>query len=116
MIGDRHDHAGPRIPYTGYEGADNPMSKNKSDEPRDEFDRVAIPEFLARPLERLAGRPSAGTPTGRAPGVGQPGAEADADNPDEAAPVRRTWWSGYKGKLLIYGVGTLVMVFLQSRG
>jgi len=100
------------------------MSKNKSDEPRDEFDRIQIPEFLARPFERLGGRPNVGAPTRSGP---QPrpdqGRDADGlpdagapDDSDSTEPVQRQWWTGYKGKLLLYGAGTLVMVFLQSRG
>lgn len=97
------------------------MGKKKNDDASDEFDRVAIPEFLARPLERLAGRPaagtSAGTPTNRAPGqpVGDPVGDPEAESAENGEPVQRKWWSGYKGKFLIYGVGTLIMVFLQSR-
>jgi hypothetical protein len=104
------------------------MSKNKSDEPRDEFDRIQIPDFLARPFERLAGGPTVRPPTRRAPGdqtAGSTTAADDADgnspenspeNTDETQPAPRQWWAGYKGKLLLYGAGTLVMVFLQSRG
>ena len=99
------------------------MSKNKSDEPRDEFDRIQIPDFLARPFERLAGGPTV-RPATRGTSNEQPSAgtnadgvtDADTENPDDAAPVPRQWWAGYKGKLLLYGAGTLVMVFLQSRG
>jgi hypothetical protein len=100
------------------------MSKNKSDEPRDEFDRIQIPEFLARPFERLSGGPAVGAPTRPSPRDRTDGSTAadgdpDADAPenlDETEPVQRQWWAGYKGKLLLYGAGTLVMVFLQSRG
>jgi len=100
------------------------MSKNKSDEPRDEFDRIQIPEFLARPFERLGGGPAVGTPTRPSPGdrsTGNPPVDGDPDadsgeHPDDTEPVQRQWWAGYKGKLLLYGAGTLVMVFLQSRG
>jgi len=100
------------------------MSKNKSDEPRDEFDRIQIPEFLARPFERLAGGPTVGTPTrpsprDRADGSMNVDGDPDAGAPDDlddTEPVQRQWWAGYKGKLLLYGAGTLVMVFLQSRG
>ncbi|TFC04763.1 hypothetical protein E3O42_04490 [Cryobacterium adonitolivorans] len=100
------------------------MSKNKSDEPRDEFDRIQIPEFLTRPFERLAGGPAVRTPTRHTPSD-QPAAGTTADddtaadapeNPDDSQPAPRQWWAGYKGKLLLYGAGTLVMVFLQSRG
>ena len=98
------------------------MSKNKNDEPRDEFDHIMIPEFLARPFERLGGRPAPAAPTGR---DGQRSADTDgpgtAEFPDAAPaddeqPAPRAWWAGYRGKLLLYGAGTLVMVFLQSRG
>ena len=100
------------------------MSKNKSDEPRDEFDRIQIPEFLARPFERLSGGPAVGaatrpSPRDRTDGGMAAGGDPDADAPenlDETEPVQRQWWAGYKGKLLLYGAGTLVMVFLQSRG
>ncbi|ANP73702.1 hypothetical protein [Cryobacterium arcticum] len=98
------------------------MKKDKSDEPRDEFDRIQIPEFLARPFERLGGRPTTGLPPRPAPQgqtSGNVSADADADateNPEDAQPVQRQWWAGYRGKLLLYGAGTLVMVFLQSRG
>jgi hypothetical protein len=92
------------------------MSKNKNDEPRDEFDRIQIPEFLARPLERLSGRPTAGSSTRPMPGA-QPTGDPDADSPDGTEPVApKAWWGGYRGKLLLYGAGTLVMVFLQTRG
>lgn len=100
------------------------MSKNKSDEPRDEFDRIQIPDFLARPFERLAGGPAVRPPARPTPNERPTaGTHADGDtdadipeNPDDAAPTPRQWWAGYKGKLLLYGAGTLVMVFLQSRG
>ncbi|POH65937.1 hypothetical protein C3B59_08830 [Cryobacterium zongtaii] len=100
------------------------MSKNKSDEPRDEFDRIQIPEFLARPFERLAGGPGVGTPIRPSPRDRSDGnttvdGDTDADLPedlDDTEPAPRQWWAGYKGKLLLYGAGTLVMVFLQSRG
>ena len=99
------------------------MSKNKSDEPRDEFDRIQIPDFLARPFERLSGGPTVRPAASRTPNA-QPTAgtnadgdtDADTENPDESEPAPRQWWAGYKGKLLLYGAGTLVMVFLQSRG
>lgn len=100
------------------------MSKNKSDEPREEFDRIQIPEFLARPFERLAGGPAVRPAASRTPGeqptggvtaAGDPDADG-TENPDETEPAPRQWWAGYKGKLLLYGAGTLVMVFLQSRG
>ncbi|WP_130179198.1 hypothetical protein [Cryobacterium sp. SO1] len=100
------------------------MSKDKSKEPRDEFDRIQIPEFLTRPFERLTGGPAVSAPTRPGPGDRSDGStnvdsdvDADAgDNPDATEPVKRQWWAGYKGKLLLYGAGTLVMVFLQSRG
>ena len=101
------------------------MSKNKSDEPRDEFDHVQIPEFLARPFERLARRPAAGQPAAGRPARPSTSdrvdestdadGNVDADTSDDTEPVQRQWWAGYKGKMLLYGVGTLVMVFLQSR-
>jgi len=99
------------------------MSKNKSDEPRDEFDRIQIPDFLARPFERLAGGPTVRPTVSRTPNE-QPAAgqnadgdtDGDTENPDESEPAPRQWWAGYKGKLLLYGAGTIVMVFLQSRG
>ena len=98
------------------------MSKNKSDEPRDEFDRIQIPDFLARPFERLAGGPTVRPAASRTPnaqptaGTADGDTDADTENPDEREPAPRQWWAGYKGKLLLYGAGTLVMVFLQSRG
>jgi hypothetical protein len=92
------------------------MSKNQNDEPGNEFDRIQIPEFLARPLERLSGRPAAG-PTVRPTSGGQPTGEPDAASPEDTEPAApKAWWGGYRGKLLLYGAGTLVMVFLQSRG
>lgn len=106
------------------------MSRNKSEEPRDEFDRIQIPEFLARPFERMTGGPAVGAQTRPSPrdrsdggtdGNGSTNVDADLDadageNPEDTEPVQRQWWAGYKGKLLLYGAGTLVMVFLQSRG
>ena len=98
------------------------MSKNKSDEPRDEFDRIQIPDFLARPFERLAGGPTVRPTVSRTPNEQPTGTngdgttDADTENPDDTEPAPRQWWAGYKGKLLLYGAGTLVMVFLQSRG
>ena len=102
------------------------MKNKQNNEPGDEFDRIMIPEFLARPFERLGGRPQPTAPTIR---PGTP-AEAGPDGPryadgnvdpdaapgDEEQPAPRAWWAGYRGKLLLYGAGTLVMVFLQSRG
>jgi hypothetical protein len=98
------------------------MTEKQNNDPGDGFDRIVIPAFLARPFERRGGRPIPAAPAGRA------GAPADAapdrprydDDTDAAAtddeqPAPRTWWAGYRGKLLLYGVGTLVMVFLQSR-
>jgi len=98
------------------------MKKDKSDEPRDEFDRIQIPEFLARPFERLGGRPAPAAPAGRdgvrsADAAGSGTAEfPDGAPADDEQPAPRAWWAGYRGKLLLYGAGTLVMVFLQSRG
>ena len=100
------------------------MKNKQNNEPGDEFDRIMIPEFLVRPFERLGGRPQPPAPAQR------PGATADPDAPryadgnvdpdaapaDEEQPAPRAWWAGYRGKLLLYGAGTLVMVFLQSRG
>jgi len=98
------------------------MSKKINDEPRDEFDRIMIPEFLARPFERLSGRPLPAAPAGH-DGVRSPDADSsgtaefpDAAPADAEQPAPRAWWAGYRGKLLLYGVGTIVMVFLQSRG
>ena len=98
------------------------MSKNKNDEPRDEFDHIQIPEFLARPFERLGARPAPAAPAGRdgvrpADADGSSTAEfPDGAPTDDEQPAPRAWWAGYRGKLLLYGAGTLVMVFLQSRG
>ena len=100
------------------------MRNKNNDEPRDEFDHIMIPAFIARPFERLGGRPDPSLPGGRAEDVrttnGQrsPDAVDDPDAPDTDAeqPAPRAWWAGYRGKLLLYGAGTLVMVFLQSRG
>ncbi|QYF72486.1 hypothetical protein [Cryobacterium sp. PAMC25264] len=98
------------------------MKKDKSDEPRDEFDRIQIPEFLARPFERLGGGPAPAAPVGRdgvrsADAAGPGTTELPDDAPaDDEQPAPRAWWAGYRGKLLLYGAGTLVMVFLQSRG
>ena len=103
------------------------MRNKNNDEPRDEFDRIMIPAFIARPFERLGGRPNPGLPGGRAEdplsanGQRSPEPVDDPDAPaTEAAaeaeqPAPRAWWAGYRGKLLLYGVGTVVMVFLQSR-
>ncbi|MGY4857857.1 hypothetical protein [Cryobacterium sp. AP23] len=100
-------------------------NKKNDDEPRDEFDRIMIPEFIARPFERLGGRPLPAAPAGRAEPSGARSTESrspdDLDDPDAAPaddeqPPPRAWWAGYRGKLLLYGAGTLVMVFLQSRG
>ena len=99
------------------------MKKDKSDEPHDEFDRIQIPEFLARPFERLGGGgPAPAAPAGRdrvrsADAEDSSTAEfPDAAPADDEQPAPRAWWAGYRGKLLLYGAGTLVMVFLQSRG
>jgi hypothetical protein len=97
------------------------MRNKKNDEPRDEFDHIMIPEFLARPFERLGGRPTPGAPTGRdgvrsPDGAGYGPAEStDGEPADTEQPAPRAWWAGYRGKLLLYGAGTLVMVFLQTR-
>lgn len=99
------------------------MTENKNDKPGDEFDRIEIPAFLARPFERLGSRPlpaaSAGRPAARSEADGTPLAPDTADGTDAATddeqPAPRTWWAGYRGKLLLYGAGTLIMVFLQSR-
>lgn len=101
------------------------MRNKNNDEPRDEFDRIMIPAFIARPFERLGNRPSP-TPADqrRSPDGSDrdplsdsyaPG-DPDAPDADEEPPAPRAWWAGYRGKLLLYGVGTIVMVFLQSRG
>jgi hypothetical protein len=97
------------------------MRNRNNDEPLDEFDRIMIPAFIARPFERLGSRPSPAAPAGerRATGPADDGMPADPDAPpidDEEQPAPRAWWAGYRGKLLLYGVGTIVMVFLQSRG
>lgn len=102
------------------------MRNKKNDEPGDEFDRIMIPEFIARPFERLGGRTLPAAPTGRADAPSGTGSadsrsadgltDPDAAPTDDEQPAPRAWWAGYRGKLLLYGVGTLVMVFLQSRG
>jgi hypothetical protein len=100
------------------------MRNRNNDEPLDEFDRIMIPAFIARPFERLGGRPGPVAPTERAgerrpTGPAETGMPADPDalpTDDEEQPAPRAWWAGYRGKLLLYGVGTIVMVFLQSRG
>ncbi|MCU1447237.1 hypothetical protein [Cryobacterium sp.] len=103
------------------------MTQKQNNEPGDEFDRIMIPAFLARPFERLGGRPLPAPPAGRAGSSADAGpdrpryADDETENPDAASaddeqPAPRAWWAGYRGKLLLYGAGTLVMVFLQSRG
>ena len=101
------------------------MRNKKNDEPRDEFDHIMIPAFIAKPFERLGGRPQPSAPAARAGDRHSPAGTADdsrmPDDPDAPAdddeqPAPRAWWAGYRGKLLLYGVGTIVMVFLQSRG
>ena len=102
------------------------MTKKQNNEPGDEFDRIMIPEFLARPFERLGGRTLPTPPVGRSgspadagtpdsPRYADDAADPDAVPADDEQPAPRAWWAGYRGKLLLYGVGTLVMVFLQSR-
>jgi hypothetical protein len=105
-------------------GVKTRMKNTKNNEPGDEFDRIMIPEFLARPFERLGGRPAPAAPASR-PGAptdaGSDGqryaddADPDAASAEDEQPAPRAWWAGYRGKLLLYGAGTLVMVFLQSR-
>jgi hypothetical protein len=101
------------------------MKNKQNNEPGDEFDRIMIPEFLARPFERLGGRPLPAAPAGRpgspadtdptSPPDADGGADPDAASADDEQPAPRAWWAGYRGKLVLYGAGTLVMVFLQSR-
>ena len=45
---------------------------------------------------------------------GAPGS-ADADSADDEQPAPRSWWAGNRGKLLLYGVGTVVMIVMQSQ-
>jgi hypothetical protein len=98
------------------------MTEKQNDKPGDEFDRIEIPAFLARPFERLGGRPlptaPAGRPATRFDADGAPLAPDTTDAPpaDDEQPAPRAWWAGYRGKLLLYGAGTVIMVFLQSRG
>jgi hypothetical protein len=101
------------------------MTNKQNNEPGDEFDRIMIPEFLARPFERLGGRSAPAAPARRTGAAADAGPDApryagdpddpDATSTDDEPPAPRAWWAGYRGKLLLYGVGTLVMVFLQSR-
>lgn len=96
------------------------MRNKNNDEPSDEFDRIMIPAFITRSFERLAGSPGAAAPTDRATERRSPTetrAPGDPDAPvtDEDQPAPRSRWTGYRGKLLLYGVGTVVMVYLQSR-
>lgn len=117
-----------------------------SDEPRDEFDHIAIPSFVTKPFEMLSGR-VAPTPQPRprpadAEGTGQRGYdESDGSdrNPvygenvygesaysdpaysdDDADQARDTrplkWWQGPRGKIAAYAAGTLILFFLQTRG
>ncbi|WEO76571.1 hypothetical protein BJQ94_14545 [Cryobacterium sp. SO2] len=106
------------------------MRNKKNDEPRDEFDHIMIPAFIARPFERLGSRPLPAAPSGRPDNASNAASSsaptdqrsadapdgADADATDAEQPAPRAWWAGYRGKMLLYGAGTLVMVFLQSRG
>jgi len=100
------------------------MRNKNNDEPRDEFDHIMIPAFIARPFERLGSRPSPAAPAGQTGDRRPDGSPADdrmprdpdaPDTDDDEQPAPRAWWAGYRGKLLLYGVGTVVMVFLQSR-
>jgi hypothetical protein len=68
------------------------MKNTQNNEPGDEFDRIMIPEFA------------------------EGNVDPDAASAEDEQPAPRAWWAGYRGKLLLYGAGTLVMVFLQSRG
>ena len=106
------------------------MRNKQTNEPGDEFDRITIPDFIARPFERLGGRTLPAAPARRAGAPADPGSDPSSapsssadvpDGPDAASagdeqPAPRAWWAGYRGKLLLYGVGTVVMIFLQSRG
>ena len=98
------------------------MTQKMNDEPGDEFDRITIPAFLARPFEALGNLPRPTAPAARtddsspaAPRFpGAPGS-ADADSADDEQPAPRSWWAGNRGKLLLYGVGTVVMIVMQSQ-
>ncbi|PRY67208.1 hypothetical protein B0I08_107103 [Glaciihabitans tibetensis] len=120
------------------------MKKNDNEEPRDEFDHVMLPAFMAKPLGFLQ-NPSAGasprertadsTPRDADPYAtdsnGADAYEADAYEPDpygaepderdsrgddarKSAPPAK-WWSGVRGRTLIYVGGTVVWLYLQSR-
>jgi hypothetical protein len=108
------------------------MKKNKnSDEPRDEFDHIAIPSFVVKPFEKLAGRPAPAPrsqPTDAARDDRDPETDepvygdsvygdspyGDDENRQSEAPAK--WWSGSRGKILAYAAGTLFLLFIQTRG
>jgi hypothetical protein len=113
------------------------MKNNKnSDEPRDEFDHIAIPSFVTKPFEKLAGRPAPAprsqpydaAPDDRTPDTDEPvygdsvygdasyghASYGDDENRPSEAPVK--WWAGSRGKILAYAAGTLFLLFIQTRG
>jgi hypothetical protein len=116
-------------------------NKKNGDEPRDEFDHIAIPSFVAKPFEKLTSRPAPvpraqpvdGDYSDREPGSSGPGssgpgnsdsvygdsvygepAYGDEENRQPARPAK--WYAGSRGKMLAYGAGTLFLLFIQTRG
>jgi len=97
------------------------MSSKKDREPRDEFDVVRLPAFLEKPISRLNNKPTQiPQPAPReddAPYVytdedSEPG-EQQPQRPSQQGP--RKWYSGARGKTLIYGAGMVVMAIMQFR-
>ena len=135
------------------------MKKNENNEPRDEFDSVMLPAFLAKPLgflqgtsgqtgvsgfpedvdarERTAGSPAGPTQpdpydpasytepsshtdpahsatSGTSPGSRWGDPDEDATASGQQQPPAK-WWAGARGRTLIYIVGAVFWVFIQSR-
>jgi hypothetical protein len=109
-------------------------NKKNGDEPRDEFDHIAIPSFVVKPFEKLTSRPApapraqpadngygdreSGSASNSDPVYGdsvygEP-AYGDDENREPARPAK--WYAGSRGKILAYGAGTLFLLFIQTRG
>jgi hypothetical protein len=105
------------------------MSSKKNQEPRDEFDHVMLPAFLEKPISYLNNQTPIRYPAPAEDGTQGAHREDGARSPytdDDSEPidrptssrqqVPRKWYSGARGKTLIYGAGMIVMTVLQFRG
>jgi len=94
------------------------MSSKKDREPRDEFDVVRLPAFLEKPISRLNNKPTQ-IPRPAPAEDDVPYVYTDEESePSQQRPAQqgpRKWYSGARGKTLIYGAGMVVMAIMQFR-